>query len=103
MTTHIGSGLGLFDAVVTPVSPPVPKNTPVRCPARHPSLSCPLRLQASVQGSWTTTQADRKKEFTMDTTRFDQIASTFAQSHSRRGAFHFLAATAHGVGRVTVI
>ena len=39
----------------------------------------------------------------MDTTRFDQIASTFAQTHNRRGAFRFLAAAALGVGSLTLL
>ncbi len=38
----------------------------------------------------------------METTRFDQIASSFAQTHSRRGAFRLLAASATGASGLTV-
>ena len=39
----------------------------------------------------------------MDTTRFDRIASTFAQTHNRRGAFRFLAAAALGAGGLAAL
>ena len=39
----------------------------------------------------------------MDTTRFDRITSTFAQSHSRRGALRLLAAATLGAGGLSVL
>src|SRR3712207_1520248 len=48
-------------------------------------------------------QGDRKKEIMMETTRFDQIASNVARTHSRRGAFRLLATAALGAGGLAVL
>jgi hypothetical protein len=39
----------------------------------------------------------------METTRFDQITTTLAETSTRRGAFRFLAAAAFGLGAMTVL
>jgi hypothetical protein len=39
----------------------------------------------------------------METTRFDEIASTLAETSTRRGALRFLAAAAFGLGSVAVL